>query len=293
MGARSVLIIGGSGFVGTHLAVRLRDECKVFTTSFRHEGRIPGVTMIPISLDEPETVRMAVLASRAEVVVYAAGTPESASPKEIDLVHSAGPLRALSAASMLNSKFVLVSSSRVFDGMKGDYLESDAPLPGDPIGKAKLAAENGVRNRTVRYAILRSSPAYGSGRARKPSLSDRIIRELALGRVLELDDREVHGFTPVESLAEAVARACMDEEACGIFHHFGAEPCTELELGRRIARKFGLRESLLRPKPCEEPDGRADFTLGGTSGAGILKVKPLLLEQGLDLLEKQLLAARA
>ena len=101
MGARSVLIIGGSGFVGTHLAVRLRDECKVFTTSFRHEGRIPGVTMIPISLDEPETVRMAVLASRAEVVVYAAGTPESASPKEIDLVHSAGPLRALSAASML------------------------------------------------------------------------------------------------------------------------------------------------------------------------------------------------
>ncbi len=293
MSARSVLIIGGSGFVETHLAIRLRDECKVFTTCFRHPRRIAGVSMIPVSLSQPDSIKAAVLTAQADVVVYAAGARPGAEPQEIELMHSEGPLAVLGASGMLGSKFVLLSTSRVFDGSRCGYGETDPPIPTDGIGKANLTAENGARNRALHFAIVRSSPVYGLGPADNPSVSDRIIRELALGRSVELDDHEVHRFGPIETLVEGLARACMDEGVKGILHHSGGEACTMLELGRRIAARFKLPENLLRPMAESKPDRTRDYTLDGARMSKLLKMEPLLLEQGLDLLEKQLLAARA
>jgi dTDP-4-dehydrorhamnose reductase len=267
----------------------------VFTTCFRHPRRIAGVSSIPVSLSQPDSIKSAVLAAQADVVVYAAGARSTSDPKEIELVHSAGPLAVLGASAMLGSKFILLSTSRVFDGSKGGYRETDPPIPRDGIGKANLTAENGVKNRALNFAIVRSSPVYGLGPADNPSLSDRIIRELALGRPVELDDEEVHRFAPIETLVETLAHACMDEGVKGILHHSGGEACTMLALGKRIAARFKLPERLLRAQaaPRAESERSRNYTLDGTRSAALLQMEPLLLEQGLDLLEKQLLAARS
>jgi dTDP-4-dehydrorhamnose reductase len=295
MSTRSVLIVGGSGFVGTHLAIRLRDECKVFTTCFRHPRRIAGVSSIPVSLSKPESIKAAVLAAQADVVVYAGGTREQSDAKEIELLHAAGPLAVLGASSILGSKFVLLSTNRVFDGSKSRYREMDAPMSREGIGKANLTAENGVKNRALHYVILRSSPAYGLGPADNPSFTDWIIRNLTTGKAVELDDHEVHNFAPIETLVESITLACMDEGVKGILHHSGGEACTTLELAKRIANRFKLSGSLLRPRSRTGPDATVprDYTLDGTKLAKLLKMEPLLLEQGLDLFEKQLLAARS
>jgi dTDP-4-dehydrorhamnose reductase len=267
----------------------------VFTTCFRHPRRIAGVSSIPVSLSKPESIKAAVLAAQADVVVYAGGTQDPSNAREVELLHAAGPLAVLGPSSMLGSKFVLLSTHRVFDGSKSRYRETDAPMPREGLGKANLKAENGVKSRALHYAILRSSPAYGLGPAENPSFTDRIIRDLATGTPVELDDHELHSFAPIETLVESIARACTDEGVRGILHHSGGEACTMLGLAKRIAARFQLPASLLRPRSLSGPDAPVprDYSLDGTSLARRLKVEPLLLEQGLDLLEKQLLAARA
>ncbi|MBU6375953.1 MAG: sugar nucleotide-binding protein [Bdellovibrionales bacterium] len=295
MKPRSVLIVGGSGFVGTHLAIRLRDELKVFTTDFRQPKRIRGVTSLAMPLLKPDEIKNTVLMTQADVVVYAAGSGSSKSSQEIEAINSSGALSVLAAASLLGSKFIYLSSAQVFDGAKGGYREVDAPVPADDLGKAKLAAENGIRTRGLNYLILRSSPVYGLGPASKPSITDRVLSDLCLGNPVELDDREVHSFAPVESLVEFIARSCVTEGARGILHHGGGEPCTLLELGRQLAQRFKLSPSLLRPKKSDgsgDP-GKRDLTLNSSVAADLLKMQPLLLEQGFNLLEKQLLTARS
>ena len=54
MAMKSVLIVGGSGFVGTHLALKLRDAYKVFATYQKHPIRMRGVTCIPFDADNAE-----------------------------------------------------------------------------------------------------------------------------------------------------------------------------------------------------------------------------------------------
>ncbi|NDD91988.1 NAD-dependent epimerase/dehydratase family protein [bacterium] len=215
MKSKSVLIVGGSGFVGTHLSIRLRDEFKVFTTDFRQSRRIRGVTSLTMPLLKPEGIKATVLMTQADVVVYAAGSGGSKSSQEIEAINSSGALSVLAASSLLGSKFIYLSSTQVFDGEKGGYRETDAPVPADDIGKAKLAAENGIKTRGLQYLILRSSPVYGLGPASKPSFTDRILTDLSLGRPVELDDTEIHSFAPVESLVETIARSCSEEGARG------------------------------------------------------------------------------
>ena len=47
-GTKAILIIGGSGFVGTHLALKLREGYKVFATYHTKRFAIPGVTFYGI-----------------------------------------------------------------------------------------------------------------------------------------------------------------------------------------------------------------------------------------------------
>jgi nucleoside-diphosphate-sugar epimerase len=48
---KAVLIIGGSGFIGTHLALKLRETYKVFLTYNTHPVLIPGTTPIPFNVE--------------------------------------------------------------------------------------------------------------------------------------------------------------------------------------------------------------------------------------------------
>ncbi|MEN9724379.1 MAG: hypothetical protein RJB38_2365 [Pseudomonadota bacterium] len=292
MRKKSVLIIGGSGYVGTSLALRLRDECKVFATHYRHPLRIGGVSAIPLGLNNPEWIKTAVLNTQADSVIYLAGTDRRSDAGELELIYSSAALVVLGAVSILGARFIYLSHASIYDGAKGNYKPTDAPLTRSSWGRAQLAAENGIRSRAIHYAIIRSSPSYGLGPNTNPSFTDRLIFNLATGRGMELDDVEVHSFTPIQALVETLAGACLKSEVHGFYHHSGAEPCTQLSWGKRLAEYLGLPSELLRAKQTGEDTETRNLSLDGMSGATLSKMEPLLLEQGFDLLKQQLLASR-
>ena len=137
---RSVLIIGGSGFIGTHLALKLRAGYKVFATYNRHRIFLPGVTTLPASLFNRDWAKRITYLARPDFVIYAAGTNNvewcEAHARDAEQLHTSGAATISNLSEIFQPNFIYLSNSYVFDGSKGNYHEGDIVLPSTSLGKA-------------------------------------------------------------------------------------------------------------------------------------------------------------
>ena len=184
---KAVLIIGGSGFIGTHLAMKLRDAHKVFATYHTNRIAIPGVSCIPFNTENRDYIKRVAYTLRPDVVIFASGNHDLAwsehNRRDAERIHAGGAANIASAFDILQPRFIYISSCYSFDGSKGNYHENDSVLPSSALGKAKLGAENLVRGKSLNYMIVRSSPVLGRGNGLNLSFLDQIGRASCRERV--------------------------------------------------------------------------------------------------------------
>lgn len=291
MPTQAVLIIGGSGFVGTHLAGGLRGKYKVFATYRTRRISIPGVSFIQMGVDSRLGIERAVRMARPAVIIYAAGSHSTewaeANSVEAEAVHAAGVANVAGATDYIQPQLIYLSSCHVFDGARGKYAETDATLGSSILGKAKVSAENMVRLRSINHVILRSAPLFGLGNGMHPSFLDSIRMSLDRGRPVELKSSEKRSFAHVQGLVEVVEKAIARRIRNRVLHYGGRTPLSCAELGRSFARRFGYDETLIR---SAESGPARDYSLSCSETESALKVQTLLLEQGFDLLDQELVA---
>lgn len=296
--SKSVLIVGGSGFVGTHLALRLRERYKVFATYQSRRMKIAGVSVFPANVSNRPWLKRLMFAIKPEVVIFAAGTDgfeRNVSSKVAEYIHSHGVAEVCNATELFAPKFVYLSNSYVFNGERGNYRESDVVLPTNAVGKAKIGGENFVRAKTLNHLIIRSSPVFGRGNGHRLSFMDSIRIKLSRNETIELSDETLYSFAPVDGLVEFTERLIESGVRNRTIHYGGLTKVTPYEFARRFAKRFGFNEKLIRAKKIEshplhgEPE-KADFSLNFTQGVELLKIQPFLLEEGFDLIEKNLIS---
>ncbi|MEV7384012.1 SDR family oxidoreductase [Streptomyces lydicus] len=232
----TILIIGGSGFLGAELvrqaAVAGHATAATFAT---RPGRSAEVTWHALDLRDPERVEAVVAEAAPRLVVNAtSGGSDWA-------VTAEGPVRLAMAAAKYGCRLVHVSSDAVFSGARVRYDESCLPDPVTPYGAAKAAAETGIRFAYPDAVIARTSLIIGG----QGSTHVRAVHDLAAGTrdgVLFTDD--IRCPVDVADLAAALLElAC--GEASGIHHLAGADAVSRHELGSLIAERDGLDVSRL------------------------------------------------
>ncbi len=300
--SRAVLIIGGSGFIGTHLALRLRAGFKVFATYNTKPQVIPGVTFLPVNVANRNWVKRVVYTAKPDVIVFAAGSNSlewaEANPREAERIHTGGAATVSNVAEILQPKFIYLSNCYAFDGHRGNYRETDIILPSSQIGKAKVGGENFIRGKSLNYVIIRSSPLYGRGNGLRLSLLDRLRTRLDRGERTEVSTTEYHSFAPVSGLVDLIERLVDGGLKNKIIHFGGLTKTTHYDFARTFASRFDYDPSLIVVRRTQYHDKSKemieahtfDFSLNSTHVTETLKLKPLLLEEGFDLLDQQLVA---
>ncbi|MEU6230336.1 sugar nucleotide-binding protein [Streptomyces sp. NPDC047042] len=236
-----VLIIGGSGFLGTEL-VRLataagHETAATFATT-RPDAALE-VTWHALDVRDPARVASVISDVAAPVVINAS------SGKSDWAVTADGAVRVAMAASEQGCRLVHVSSDAVFSGARVHYDETCVPDPITPYGAAKAAAETAVRLLVPSAAVARTSLIIGHGR----SVHERAVHALAAGTrdgVLFTDD--IRCPVHVEDLAAALLELALSD-AAGVFHLAGPDALSRYDLGLLIARRDGL-------DPARLPAGR-------------------------------------
>lgn len=296
-GKKTVLIVGGSGFIGTHLALQLRDHFKVFATFYKNPVQIPGVTFMPLDALDRDWTKRIVYTLQPEIIFYLVGKNDvrwaEQNEREAEKHHSAGAITVATVSDIFQPKFIYLSNSFVFDGKKGNYKEKDTLLPSTQLGKCKVNSENFIKGRSLNYLIIRSCPVYGRGNGKNISFLDDLRIRLSRGERIEMSTTQLHTFAPIEGLVLTLVRAAKSGLRNRILHYSGLTKVTYSEFAKAFAKRFQFDPHQIVARSDEKDSlmtGPYDYSLNSTEVSQALKINPLLLEQGFDLFEQSLLA---
>ena len=202
-----ILLTGSTGFIGSRLAVCLRErEHEVWElVRYVSGGRYAFYDRpnhVFADLRDPEQLRKVVATAKPEVVIHLAA--ESAvsfsfdHPREVQMVNFLGTIELARAAQEVGVKhFIFASTSEVYGRAKVFPLTEDEPLGAtSPYAVSKIAAEEYLRvlMYTDRFpaTIMRPFNTFGRALVRNP----HFVVERAITQALEKGKIELHDPEP-------------------------------------------------------------------------------------------------
>lgn len=166
-----VLVTGGSGFLGSHVAEQLASSghevvCLVRKSSnTKFLQTLKGVELAFGAVEDLDSIKAAMKGVRA--VIHSAGVVKARSPEEFHAINVGGTENALAAAKEIApdlQRFVFVSSLTVAGpSMDGLPVSPDSRNPVTHYGRSKLAAEDAVvaQKDSLPVVVLRPPMIYG------------------------------------------------------------------------------------------------------------------------------------
>lgn len=221
-----ILVVGGSGFLGSHLveALRWRGRQQVVSTGRRE---VSGIQQSLDILNAEECTR---LVEGFDCVVNLAGqvTRPMASSLHVNAV---GSMNLANACVRGSARLLHVSSVAVHGASVGPVQESDLPDPSTVYGAAKLVSEQVIQAIVPRerLGVIRLSNLFGKGQGK--GLLAYLLRCFRTGEPVEMnnDGSMMRHFLHVEDAAAVLIEA-IENGFSGLVNVPGPQCCSIREV---------------------------------------------------------------
>lgn len=258
-----VLVTGGAGFIGAHVARHLleggHDVVVLDDLSGGYEENVPeGATFAVGSVTDPELVdelfRTHEFSHVFHLAAYAAEGLSHFIRRFNYTNNVLGSVNVLNAAVRAETveRFVFASSIAVYGPAQAPMSEDVVPEPEDPYGIAKYAVELDLaaaqRMFGLDYTIFRPHNVYGELQNLADPYRNVIgifMNQLMSGRPMTVfgDGLQTRAFTHIDDVAPVIARSIDASEAANEVFNVGADtPYTVLDLARAVGRAFDVAE---------------------------------------------------
>lgn len=258
-----ILVFGASGMLGHKLVQELSPHAEIWGTvrgsaePLARYGIFDISRIVPnIDVNDETSVLSAISETNPEVVINAIGVVKQL-PSASDVIatltiNSIFPHRLARLSADFGFRLLTVSTDCVFDGVKGNYTESDKPNADDLYGKSKNLGEVTYGNAlTLRTSII------GRELATRHSLVEWFLSNEG-GSVNGFTNAIYSGF-PTAILADIIKSLIFDHPELTGLYHVSSKPINKYELLKLIKTNFG---SNIRIEPFDEL--RIDRSLDST-----------------------------
>jgi dTDP-4-dehydrorhamnose reductase len=251
---RRAWITGAGGLIGHCLADAQTPGAAQF--------EIIPLTHSMLDLMDFASVRKRFRADRPALVIHCAALAQTpvchANPalaKKIN-VEATAHLAALAA----EADFIFFSTDLVFDGRKGDYIETDPVNPLSLYAETKVQAEQIVLT-NPRHTVIRTSLNSGASPNGTSAYNEKLQAAWKEGRVLRLFFDEFRTPIPASVTARVVWELAAQRRS-GLYHLAGSERLSRAAIGELLA---GRHPEL---KPRIEPCSHREYQ-GGPRAADV------------------------
>ena len=250
------LIIGASGYIGARLYSLLGRGRAVATY---HARPIPGGVRFSAGETDIRRVLDAIPGVRYAHVLFGVTNMDlcAREPQQTGRVNVDAVCAVLDELILRGIVPLYASSDAVFDGVRGDYLETDETRPVLTYGKQKAEVEKHLSAKPGRWIIARPGKTVGTDPGRGNMLGDWIDRLLAGDRIPCAEDQI---FSPVD--VDDVVRGMVDlmeGGQCGIFHLAGPRALSRLDFAKTA--EAALRDAGFEVRGALEPCRLGDIPL--------------------------------
>ena len=293
-----VLITGGAGFIGSHVAEHYQGNAEVrvldnFRSGYRHNLKGMDVELIEGDICDVPTVRGAM--NGVDIVYHLAAlvsVPESVSkPEECRRLNIEGWLNVLEAATASAVRKVLFASSAAIygDNPTVPKVETMKPEPKSPYADTKLEGEFHAdafrRDHGLPTACLRFFNVFGPRQDPKSAYAAAV--PIFMEKALRNEPLTIHGdggqtrdFIYVKDIVGALVYLAEHPEFGGVYNAGYGGSITISELASTIVRLAGSKSEILHA-----PERAGDVRHSRASVDKLLATgwRPsFTVEQGLD-----------
>ena len=256
-----ILVIGGSGLVGSHLVAEAVAQRHEVTSTYRN---FPVRGLVRLDLADAPATRKLLAEVKPDWVVHAAGWTWvdgcESDPVRAQRENCEQPVQLAQLCQEVGSRFAYVSTTYVFDGQSGPYRETDQPNPINVYAKSKWAAEQQIQAVLGGQALIPRVICVWGHEPQQKNFVYQTLKALREGRSLRLPADQIGNPTWAGDIAAWLV-GLMELGETGVWNLAGdRENCTRVEWFCAI-RAAALRQGLASaaPEPGYEPVATAEL----------------------------------
>jgi dTDP-4-dehydrorhamnose reductase len=286
---KRLMITGGSGLLGSHLARQAAGNYSVVATYNSRPTTIPGCKLLPLDVKDRRAVRAAVKEIKPDVIIHTVALVNvdycQEHPEEAKETNAGGAENVALAAKEAGARMIYISTDSVFDGAKGMYKEEYTVHPINTYAMTKLEGERRVIACLPDSVIVRTAfYGWSGGKSIAPSLAHWVVNSLRGKNNINMFTDGFFSPIEVSNLAEALLEIGR-KNISGIYHVAGSERCSKYGFGVEIARAFGLEPGLIHPASVAQASFKAprpkDISLDITKAARTIETRLLNVKKAL------------
>ncbi|MEQ9169963.1 MAG: sugar nucleotide-binding protein [Rhodospirillales bacterium] len=243
--AGKILILGGSGYVGSRLRRRLGAHA---LATFRRTPFAGGVAFDSMTTNLAEVVDLASISQAVILFGESNIAACEAAPDKTGAINVTSVIKVINTLRGAGITPLFLSSDAVFPGTAGNYREADLPAPTLRYGAQKLEVEHYLRDAVDEYLVLRAGKTYDDDPAGGTFLA-RWLDDIASGNTVRLVTD--HRFCPihVDDLVEVIVKA-LELRLSGVFHAAGPEETTYWDLFHQLLDLTGRPADSISVQPA-------------------------------------------
>lgn len=265
-------VTGGTGLVGSNIIrlARGRNDIEIIAAQY---GPPPewdvDYELDPLDMADTKAVRESIRKHQPDAVIHCAANLDHVFMHDNRAaawqMTVEGNLAFARTCAEVGARYVFVSSDWVFDGQQPLVDEDSPPFPVNFYGFMKTVCERDIMGLDgLSYGIGRLAGIYGLNYS-NPSLlrkqndvgfdlGNYVVDQLSRGLIAEIwtgpKVNEVAHPTLASDGAEMLLRLAEHDEN-GIFHCWGSEAISRLQLAYHFADVFGVDRTLIVPAPTD------------------------------------------
>jgi len=266
LAGRSVLVTGGAGFIGSHIAGALTDHCDVTVLDDLSVGTRANVSagVEFVQGDIRDATDLAAVVEGADVIFHQAALSDVGtsirSPVEAHRRTASGTVKLLDAARRADARVVTASSAAVYG--EPDTLpirETDRKRPTSPYGIDKLAADQYTRAYADLYGLptvsLRYFNVYGPGMGKGgysgvvSAFLDRARNDSVL--TIDGDGTQTRDFVHVDDIVRANLLAATTDETGRAYNIGTGTGVSVQEVAEHVTRLLDADSEVVHGDPRE------------------------------------------
>jgi len=254
-----VVITGSNGLLGQSLLKLLLQEKYTynvfgFSRGENRSGR-DDFSYVSIDITDEENLKETLLEIQPDFIINTAAMTQvdhcEGDKEACDLLNVTVVKWLSEISNQINAHLIHLSTDFIFDGIKGNYKETDTPNPLSYYGVSKLKSEKVLIDSKISYTILRTILVFG--KVYDMSRSNIVLwvkSMLEQGKEITIVDDQYRTPTYVEDLALA-CKISMDKKATGIYNISSNELLSVYKIAQQIADAFHLDKNLIKPISTE------------------------------------------
>lgn len=292
-----ILITGSNGLIARKLIKQLSKDLsnKIVATSQKPVHIEDAVDTFTVNLIYADINKL-IDQVRPDVVIHCAaiGSPDACevdryTSKKINVEVSS---RIAAACKDYGPYLIFLSTDFVFDGHKGNYVETDCTSPVSFYGETKVEAENAILGMDIGAAVIRTSMVYGfDNKLARPNLVLKLIDILKQGKPYRVPFDQIRTPTFAEDLAIAIEKL-IAKKSSGIYHISGSEVINVADFSQMVTEIFSLNSSLLQPvttiELAELSKRPLNSSLNIDKAMLELEFKPRTIAESLNIIKEQI-----